>query len=161
MGARLRTLTGQIALLTLLPALLALSGCWEWAVVGPIEQAPSVTLQPAAGQLNLYNTGSADLQLWGDKLEGFPTDIDEQGQVIGRDRFYNFPTDRLRAAMLSTVGHNGEKLVPFEVYLSDETGRSYVARFDLLVKMTSGNMTIHTRQVGLRLASGFRGSART
>jgi hypothetical protein len=128
--------------------------------VGPVDQAPSVVLIPAVGQLNLYNKGDADLQLSGDKLEGFPTDLDEQGRIIPRGDFYYFPTDRLKAAMLSTVGHDGEKLVPFEVYLSDTKGRDYIASFHLLVKMTAGNMTIHTQQLGLRLANGFNDSAR-
>lgn len=57
--------------------------------------------------------------------------------------------------MLSTVGDDGEKVVPFEVYLSDEAGRKYVARFDLHIRMISGDMTIYFQQQGLRLANKF------
>jgi len=159
MSGQLQTLITRNAWLFLVPALLTLSGCWEWSSVGPVEEAPSVVLLPAAGQLNLYNKGDADLQLSGDKFAGFPSDLDQQGRTIPRDGVYNFSTDRLKAVMLSTVGNNGEKLVPFEVYLSDAQGRDYIARFDLLVKMNSGNMTIHTQELGLRLATGSNDSA--
>lgn len=161
MGKQLQTRIGRNALLILVPGLLMLSGCWEWSAVGPVEQAPSVVLLPAAGQLNLYNKGDADLQLSGDKFEGYPTASDEQGRIIPRDGVYNFPTDKLKTVMLSTVGYNGEKLVPFEVYLSDAQGRDYIARFDLLVKMNSGNMTIHTQQLELRLATGSSNDSAT
>ena len=161
MGVRLSALIGRNALLTLVPALLTLSGCWEWSAVGPIDQAPSVILRPAVTQLDLYNKGDADLELRGDKLEGFPTEIGERGRIIPRSGFYSFPTDRLKAVMLSTVGRDGEKQVPFEVYLSDMKGRDYIARFDLLVKMTSGNMTIDTQQLRLRLANRFNDSTRS
>jgi hypothetical protein len=149
---------GRIALLIVVPGLLTLSGCWVSSVVGPVDQAPSVTLVPGAGQLVLYNKGDADLQLWGDKLEGFPPDIDEKARIITSGGFYSFSTDRLRAVLPPTVDHEHGKLVPFEVYLSDVKGRNYVAKFYLSVKMTSGNMTIHTQQLGLRLANGFKGS---
>lgn len=39
MGVRLWTLIGRNTLLTLVPALLTLSSCWNWLMVG---QAPSV-----------------------------------------------------------------------------------------------------------------------
>ena len=146
---------GRFALLVIVPVLAGLSGCWQSAIEGP-DQAPSVVLMPAAGQLNLYNRGDVDLQLWGDKLGGFPPEIDEQARIIARDEFYSFPIDRLKTAMPSTTGHDREKLIPFEVYLSDMSGRNYIASFDLLVKVTSGNVTIHTQQLGLRLANGFK-----
>jgi hypothetical protein len=126
-----------------------------------VDQAPSIILVPGAGQLNLYNQGDADLQLWGDKLEGLPPDIEKQERIIPSGGFYYFLTDRLKAVMLSTVGRDGEKLVPFEVYLSDMKGRNYNATFYLLVKMTAGNMTIHTQQLRLRLANGFDDRARS
>jgi hypothetical protein len=148
-------LIGRNALLALVPGLLTLSGCWSWGAVGPIEQVPFVILRPAAGQLNLQNKGDADLQLWGDKFEGLPANIERQARIIPRDGFYYFPTDRLKAVMLSTVGHDGEKVVPFEVYLSDVAGRKYIARFDLHIRMTSGDMTIYIQQQGLRLANEF------
>jgi hypothetical protein len=150
--------SGRFALLILVPALLSLSGCWLSAIEGP-DQAPSVALIPAAGQLNLYNKGDLDLQLWGDKVAGSPPEIDEQARIIARDEFYSFPIDRLKAVMPPATGHDREKLISFEVYLSDMSGRNYIAKFDLLVKITSGNMTIHTQQLGLRLANGFKDSA--
>lgn len=144
------------AFLTL--ALLILGGCSDQLVV---SQAPSVTLVPSAGQLNLHNTGDTNLQVWGDKLEGFAPDIREQGQIIPRNGFYGFPTSKLRAAMLSNVGHQQDKRIPFEVYLSDAEGREYIATFDLQVNMASGNMTVDTQSPGLRLADGFNESARS
>ncbi|HVB81646.1 MAG TPA: hypothetical protein VNE82_17070 [Candidatus Binataceae bacterium] len=161
MRLRQRNLAGRIALPILLAALLAMSGCWQWSAIGPVEQAPSVSLVPGAGQLNLYNKGDADLDLWGDKLEGFPRNIDEQARIIPSNGSFSFPTDKLKAAMLSSVGHDGEKRVPFEVYLSDLSGRSYIASFDLQVKMTSGSMTIDPQQIGLRLANDFHDSSRS
>jgi len=152
MGVRVWSLIARNALLILLPALLILSACWNWLTVDP---APSVVLTPAAGQLNFYNRSGADLQVWGDQFEGFPPDIEKQGQIVPIGGLYSFPTDRLKAVMLSTVGNNGEKRVPFEVYFSDLNGRNYIARFYLIVKMTSANMTIQPQQLGLRLANRF------
>jgi len=93
------------------------------------------------------------LQLWGDRLQGFPSDSEKQGQIIPANGVYHFRTDRLRALMLSTVGNRGERPIQFDVYLSDIKGRNYIATFTLLVKMVSGEMFIRTQQQKLRLAS--------
>jgi hypothetical protein len=136
-------------LLALVSTLLGLHGCFDLTA----DPAPSVTLVPSTGQLNLYNGSGSDLQLWGDRLQGFPSDIEKQGQIIPANGVYYFRTDRLRSLMLSTVGNQGEKLIRFDVYLSDTKGRNYIATFMLLIKMISGGMTIQTQQQKLRLAS--------
>ena len=120
-----------------------------------VSQAPSVTLEPAAGQLNLYNHGDTDLQVWGDKLEGSTAEIARQAQIVPKDGFYSFPTSKLRATTTSSAEPN--QTVPFEVYLSDQEGRRYIATFDL--EVASGKMTVDSQTPGLRLADGFGSEA--
>jgi hypothetical protein len=115
-----------------------------------LVERPSVLLLPVPGQLQLHNRGTTNLNLWGNKLGGFPADVEKETRIIPRGAFYYFLTDKLQQAMLNTIGSDGDKLFPFEVYLSDEDGKRYIAKFNLLVKMTKGTMEVHTQQMGIR-----------
>jgi len=113
--------------------------------------APSVLLLPASGQLNLYNRGAEDIKMWGDKLAGTDRSMGEP-RIIPKDAYYYFLSGQLQAWALSNIGKDGEKLLPFEVYLTDERGQRYTAKFDLLIKVHGGEMTVHTQQLGVTLS---------
>jgi hypothetical protein len=118
----------------------------------PAESTPSVLLLASSGRLNLFNKSAQDLQLWGNKFDATPADIGGV-RVIPKDAYYYFLTDKLKAWALATIGKTGEKLIPFEVYLSDSHGQQYIAKFDLLIVMDRGDMTIHTQQLGVVAAN--------
>ena len=109
---------------------------------------PSVVLVPEGDTLRLYNRSDTDLSLWGDKLDDTARDIGGQARIIPKEDFYYFLTDRLKEFALKDLGQNGEKLYPFEVYLSDNQ-QHYIAKFYLLIQMTDGRMTVHTQQLGV------------
>jgi len=108
----------------------------------------SLLLLYQSDRLNLYNKGRDDLYLWGDKLEGYPASFEKDARTIPADGFYYFLTEDLKRTMLGSVGPDGERLLSFETYLSDEGDHRYVAKFALLIKMKAGQMEIHTQQLG-------------
>jgi hypothetical protein len=114
------------------------------------HSTPSVLLLPERDRLVLYNRSNADIYLWGDKFddETAPT-VETQRRTIPFGGFYYFLTDKLEAQAKVVIGENGEKLEPFEVYISDKSDRRYIAKFDLLIKMKDSSMTVHTQQLGV------------
>lgn len=128
-------------------AMVALIGLFAW-YFWPTA-IPNVVLLPASGQLNLINTGKEDIYVWGDKFDDQPKDVTENPRTIPVRGFYYFLTAKMAVSARSAVGVNGEKLVPFEVYLSTGNGVRYVAKFLLLVIMKDGEMSIHTQQLGV------------
>jgi hypothetical protein len=140
-----------------LPALvviaLGVSGCLFLTV----DPSPSLTLVQGNAQLELYNRGSSDLRIWAVTLDGAAPEVEEPGRIVPPDGFYRIRTDGLRLAMLSAAGRGRiEKRVALDVQLSDSASRSYLASFALLVKMTSGAMTIRVERQSLRLAGAYR-----
>ena len=113
------------------------------------SQFPSVLLLPSVGQLDLHNKGANNLHLWGTKFNGLPAEIEKQARIIGKGTFYYFFTEKLRSAMLTDIGPDGEKLIPFEVYIADDNGKQYIANFNLLIKMKNSIMEVHTQQLGV------------
>lgn len=93
-----------------------------------------------------------DLKIWGDDFIGPNTkpDVEGEARIIPKGSYYYFLTDGLKAKALVIIGKDGDGLFPFEVYLSDIADEHrYVAKFKLLIKMKSGDMTIHTQQLGI------------
>ncbi|MGA8612218.1 MAG: hypothetical protein WB760_10955, partial [Xanthobacteraceae bacterium] len=94
--------------------------------VPPPSGLPSVILLPEPGRLVLYNKSSADLYLWGDKFDDdVAPNIEDKRRTIPFGGFYYFLTDKLEAQAKTVIGANGEKLEPFEVYISDKSDRRY------------------------------------
>ena len=116
------------------------------------EHVPSVVLLPGSNQLNLFNRGDEDLKLVGDRLDDTPMSIEGPPRVISKGEFYYFLSDKLKQWALQTIGRDGERLVPFEVYISTMDNKHFIAKFYLLILMNGGAMTIHTQQLGV-----FRG----
>ena len=132
---------------------LGVSGCLFLTV----DPAPSLTLVQGTDQVELYNRSSSDLRIWAVTLDGAAPEIEEPGRIVPPDGFYRIRTDGLRSAMLSAAGRGSiEKRVALDVQLSDSASRSYLASFTLLVKMTSGAMTLKVERQSLRLAGAYR-----
>ena len=128
-----------------------------WALLfalSEISSPPSVLLLPAPGQLRLFNQGSDDLKLRGVDLiaPGTMPDIGGEPRIIPKGTYFYFHTEGLKAKALSLIGRNGQSLFPFDIYLSDAKERHYVAKFDLLITMHDGEMTVDTQQLGVFLS---------
>ena len=68
---------------------------------------------------------------------------------LPRDGNYYFLTDRLQAYAASVIGTNGDKLEPFEVYISTaDAGEHYTVYCQLLLKMHSGDFSVHAQNLG-------------
>lgn len=102
---------------------------------------------PNMGQLNLYNREKNDIYLWGSKFGVEDSVIENQPRTIPQEGYYYFLTDRLKVLAISVIGRTGERIFPFEVYLSDKMGKHYIAKFNLLVKLQKGEMSVHTQQI--------------
>ncbi len=114
--------------------------------------APKVVLQPASGQLNLYNKGSVNLEIWGSKFSTMPADMGEPRALPAStegNNFYFFPTAELEKIAVQIIGPDGEKQAPFEVYISDKMDHYYIARFALLLTVANSKVTIQAQQVAM------------
>jgi hypothetical protein len=126
----------------------ALIAWWIWLKGSP--PTPSVVLLWESEQLRLYNHADADLFLWGDKLDDIPADVEQFPRTIPKTTgFYYFLPDGLRSWAQAEIGANGQRLVPFDVYLKDAAQKKYTARFYLLIVMNGSAMTVHTQQLGV------------
>ena len=113
------------------------------------KSLPNVTLLPGTRQLNLHNNGHNDLWLGGSKFANTPAIIEKTYRLLSAGHFYYFLTDKFEAEAQQVIGKNGEKLEPFEVYITDATNEHFIAKFLLLIKVTNGTVSIHTQQLGI------------
>jgi len=70
MGVWLWTLIGRIALLALVPALVTLSGCWEWQVAGPLLGIGTVGTGVAIAEVEHSNKKQTELPATGQPENG-------------------------------------------------------------------------------------------
>ena len=100
------------------------------------------------GRLTLYNRSSEELLLWGDKFDGDAAMMESASRRIPKDAYYYFLTDSLEAYAASNIGNNGERLEPFEIYVA-RNGDHYTVHCKLLIKMASGQFSVHTQNLGI------------
>ncbi len=110
---------------------------------------PDVLLIGEPGRLTLYNRSAEDLQLWGDQLEGTPASMEPTPLRIPKDGYYYFLTNHLEAFALSTIGDNGDRLSPLDIYLSTYQGKHYTVHCRLLIKMEAGKFSVHAQNLGI------------
>jgi hypothetical protein len=102
------------------------------------------------GRLTLYNRSAQELQLWGDKFDGEAAIMELTPQRLPRDAYYYLLTDHLQAYAASVIGNVGERLEPFDLYISTaDGGDHYTVRCRLLMKMHSGNFAVHAQNLGI------------
>jgi hypothetical protein len=101
------------------------------------------------GRLILYNRSAKELQLWGDKFDGDAATMEATARQIPRDGYYYLLTDRLQAYAETVIGRDGDRLEPFELYISSANGDHYTVRCTLLLKMQSGNFSVHAQNLGI------------
>jgi hypothetical protein len=111
------------------------------------KPAIDAVLVSEPGRLTLFNRSSQELQLWGDKFDGDAA-MESTPRRIPRDAYYYFLTDRLQAYAAPVIGDNGERLEPFEIYIA-HNGDHYTIRCKLLLKMASGQFSVHAQNLGL------------
>jgi hypothetical protein len=102
------------------------------------------------GRLSLYNRSAQELQLWGDKFDGDAATMEPTPQRLPKDGYYYLLTDRLRAWAASAIGNEGERLEPLDLYISSANdGDHYTVRCRLLIKVQSGDFTVHAQNLGI------------
>jgi hypothetical protein len=124
---------------------------------GPVAEAankstklapPAVVLLPGRDRLLFENKGSTEIYLWGSGTDNETPPIEMNARIVPVGHHYYFLTDTLEARARAALGANGERLVPFSVYLSDSEGRRYTAKFGVLVIIRDSEITFHTQQLG-------------
>jgi hypothetical protein len=115
----------------------------------------NVVLLGEADRLVLYNLGKEEIWIGGDKLGDTPPDMPKDGLLIpgvspnGAQYFYYFLTQILSRWALTNVGRDGSKIFPFEVYVRDSAGAKFTAKFNLLIVMNRGAMTVNAHNLGV------------
>lgn len=124
----------------------------EQATAGKRELAlkfePSVDLIYAGDQLQIWNRGSTNLALWGDKYDGERGDHSGPPFVISPASNRYLLTDKLKPYILGQLGQNGEAHVPFDLYISTADNQKYVMHGELWEIVKDGQITIHTQNHG-------------
>jgi hypothetical protein len=114
-----------------------------------IKPGVDAVLVSEPGRLTLYNRSAQDLQLWGDKFDGIETTMEATPRRIPRDGYYYLLIDRLQAYAETVIGKDGDRLEPFELYISSANGDHYTFRCILLLKTQSGNFSVHAQNLGI------------
>jgi hypothetical protein len=114
-----------------------------------IKPGVDAVLVSEPGRLTLYNRSAQDLQLWGDKFDGIETTMEATPRRIPRDGYYYLLIDRLQAYAETVIGKDGDRLEPFELYISSANGDHYTVRCILLLKTQSGNFSVHAQNLGI------------
>jgi hypothetical protein len=143
------TITGSTITAALMAALYIFLSPLALPVSLPTTSSPKVVLLSSPGQLKIVNNDSQTLELWGDKLEGYPASTTKISRLIPVGHYYYLLDTLFVSAMRAEIGDNGQKLKAFEVYLSDEHKNRWIARFYLLVIIKNGEIEIHTQQLGI------------
>jgi hypothetical protein len=111
---------------------------------------PKVLLSYEVDRLVLHNRGQHDLYLWGDKFGSLAPDIQEEGRrvsAVGRCDLFLEP---LRTWALNTIGEDGQKLVPLDMYFTDGTRQQkFTGKFALLIRMRNGEMAVEPQTLAV------------
>ena len=122
-----------------------------------LEYAVTVDMVYQDKQLKIYNRGKTSLFLWGTQLDDSPRSIGDEPRVISpstpgpfglNDTYYFLYADSLEKVLLDKLGKNGETLVPFRLFVSDQRKKKHIINFKLLVKVTDGVLQISPQNLG-------------
>jgi hypothetical protein len=110
---------------------------------------PSVLLTYESDRPVLYNKADT-FYLVGDKLGDEPRDMTPPPRLVTKDAYYYFLTDRLKAWALAKFGQDANQLVPFEIYLADESqSKKFTAKFALLIIIQKGTVSVNAQNFGV------------
>jgi hypothetical protein len=112
-----------------------------------LDYALSVDLIYAGDLLQIWNRGKTNIYLWGNKYGG-ATDFGKEPMQITPAGSYYLLTNVLQSVIHKQLGQNGEARVPFDLYLTSEDNKKYVAHNTLWEIVKDGTITIHTQTHG-------------
>ena len=86
-------------------------------------------------------------------LDSFSGGEDENElRLITPGDYYYFLADKLGplfAKEVENIGENGEKFVPFNIFLKSEHGKKYIANCLFLILVKNGNQSVHTQTLSM------------
>lgn len=115
-----------------------------------VPEIPVVILLPAPGKLNLENRGEETIYLWGSKFGDCSSSFSRFPLKILTGTHHYFLTHKLEQRARQNIGQNGDKLLPFETYLTDSSKKHfYTAKFNVFIEIKDGTITFHTHQLDI------------
>jgi hypothetical protein len=116
----------------------------------PKVEKPHVILASESERLVLYNKGSKDFYLFGDKFGDFPKDLTDPPVVVPKDGYYYLLNDNLKKWALATIGENGQQFVSFSMFfMNEDKTEKFIGNFRLLIIVSNGVINVHTQMFGV------------
>lgn len=119
-----------------------------------LNYALSADLIYAGDQLQIWNRGKTNIYLWGNKYED-TVDAAKQPMTITPAGGYYLLPNTLEPIIYKQVGQNGERKVPFDLYLRSEDGKKYIMHCTLLERVKAGKITIDTQDHGYEVVKDW------
>jgi len=108
-----------------------------------------VTYDSSTKAFNLFNHGSTNLYLFGDKLGSGPRAIDEP-RTITPQGAYHIWADSVAAEIQQKIDSTGELKTHFEVYVSTEDQKKHTLTYLLWARMKNGSLLVETQNLGYK-----------
>jgi hypothetical protein len=99
-------------------------------------------------QIEILNRGTEDIYLYGDLFNNETSTMDQK-RIIPAGYSYFLNADLLAQWIGVNIGMNGEKYVPFNIFLGDVHQEKYVMKNILYIKVSSSMVTIQPQTLSL------------
>jgi len=110
--------------------------------------AIDLTYDGATKAFNFLNRGTANIYLWGDKLDGGNKVMDAPRTLTANGGSYHIWGDQVIPEIETKVKIFGELRIPFEVYVTTEQKDQYILHYQLWARIKDGTLSIETQNLG-------------
>ena len=90
----------------------------------------------------ILNRGTQDIYLYGDQFNNEERSTMNEKRIIPAGYSYFLDTDSLAQWIGINIGMNGEKIVPFDIFLADVNQRKYTMKNMLYIKVVNSKVSI-------------------
>jgi|GEM_PF-1992805 vacuolar-type H+-ATPase subunit I/STV1 len=110
----------------------------------------------AGHQFKIYNRGKTNIRFWGTRLDlnNAMKSISKEARIItpNPNTFYYVFTNELEKDIAKNLGLNGERYLPFELFIENERREKFTISFLLWIVVKDGKITIHTQNTDISKA---------
>ena len=109
---------------------------------------PNVILTSEPDRLVLSNKGNRNFYLCGSRLGDEPASMSDPPVIVPKDGYYYLLTNLLKQWAVKTIGTNGQRLVPLDLYFMDEEKhKKSTGKFRLLIVVSDGSVAVHAQML--------------
>lgn len=113
-----------------------------------LERFPSVSITVSGERLHVKNEGRFNLWLWGNASDA-GRDLNEHPVLIAPGGFYYIPAEPLVTYARRRMGTGSEVRLDYRFFLTDSTGREFVAFVTFYCKVAGQVLECHSQLTGL------------